>query len=229
MTNLFNSDAYTFQLRQQYSLNASPDTAFWMEKYMKNKFKAFGLKRPQRDVINKEFIADYGFPPQDKLFEVVNMLWQMPEREMQYYAMELLYRFRKQVKKEDICFYENIITQKSWWDTIDYIAVNLVGNYFKNHSEQIPLITSQWMASGNMWLQRICMLFQLKYKKETDYELLFSFIKQLNTSKEFFIQKAIGWALREYAKTNPNEVINFVNNTPLKPLSKREALRRIKT
>ncbi len=227
MHTAFIPKVYTESLRALYMQHRNPETALGMEKYMKNKFKAFGIKRPQRDIINKEFQALNGFPPQNQLYEVVKLLWEMPEREMQYYAMELLFRFRKKIKEEDINCYENIITSKSWWDTIDFIAANLVGYYFKNFPEQIPIITSKWMASGNIWLQRTCILFQLKYKKETAPALLFSFIEPLTSSKEFFIQKAIGWALREYAKTNAQAVIDFVNSTPLKPLSKREALRRI--
>jgi len=86
---------------------------------------------------------------------------------------------------------------------------------------QIP----KWLASGNMWLQRTALLFQLKYKTGTDVELMFQIIRQLAESKEFFIRKAIGWALREYSKTNPAAVMNFVESHPLSNLSKREALK----
>ena len=84
------------------------------------------------------------------------------------------------------------------------------------------------MTSGNMWLQRTCLLFQLHYKEETDKMLMDSIIMSLNTSKEFFIQKAIGWALREYSKTDAQAMINFVENNELAPLSKREALKWLK-
>ena len=96
---------------------------------------------------------------------------------------------------------------------------------FTNYPELIVPFTEKWMTSGNMWLQRTAILFQLKYKSQTDTELLFKYIIALDGSKEFFINKAIGWALREYSKTNPDIVIKFVTGHKLAPLSKREALK----
>ena len=118
-----------------------------------------------------------------------------------------------------------MIITKSWWDTVDRIASRLVGFYFREHKELIEPYTEKWMYYGNMWLQRTALLFQLKYKKETDTDLLFGYIQALAESPEFFIQKAIGWALREYSKTAPKTVKQFVDSTLLAPLSKREALK----
>jgi 3-methyladenine DNA glycosylase AlkD len=86
-------------------------------------------------------------------------------------------------------------------------------------------VTAKWMDSGNMWLQRSALLFQLRYKQQTDEKLLFRYITELTASKEFFIRKAIGWTLREYSKTKPDQVQQFVAKTPMAPLSKKEALR----
>jgi len=121
--------------------------------------------------------------------------------------------------------YQFLIINKSWWDTVDYIASNLVGPYFRIYPEKIAPVTSHWMESRNMWLQRTCLLFQLKYRGDTDTGLLTGFIEQLKDSKEFFIRKAIGWSLREYSKTNPEFVISFVRNNHLSGLSEREALK----
>ncbi|MFT6151359.1 MAG: 3-methyladenine DNA glycosylase AlkD [Flavobacteriales bacterium] len=120
-----------------------------------------------------------------------------------------------------------MITNKSWWDTVDLITTNLVGNYFKLFPEQIIPITKIWMESDNIWLQRTCLIFQLKYKEEIDTDLLTDYILQLKDTKEFFINKAIGWILREYTRTNPEWVIDFVNKHELSNLSKREALKLI--
>jgi 3-methyladenine DNA glycosylase AlkD len=119
--------------------------------------------------------------------------------------------------------YEELITQKSWWDTVDALAAWQVGDYFKKYPDQIIPYTNKWMDSGNMWLQRTCLIFQLKYKEETDFELLKSLIIPLSDSKEFFIQKAIGWALREYSKLFPQRVMDFASNQPMAKLSYREA------
>ncbi len=217
--------SYIENLKTVYRQNANPDFAFWMAKYMKDKFVFYGIKKPDRVIIRKEFHNLFGWPPVENVNEVAALLWQEQERELHYFAMELLYKFRKNSTPPIINLYEEIITSKSWWDTVDYIAVKLVGHYFRTFPEQIGPVTQKWMNSGNMWLQRSCILFQLTYKKETDTDLLFSFIRPCTGSKEFFIQKAVGWALREYSKTNPRAVLSFVEQTPLKPLSKREALR----
>ena len=120
-----------------------------------------------------------------------------------------------------------MITHKSWWDTVDFIAANLVGPYFKSFPGQREKITGKWLSSNNMWLQRSVLLFQLKYKDSLDTDFLADTIHSLTGSEEFFINKAIGWILREYSKTNPQWVRQFVQATSLHPLSKREGLRLI--
>jgi len=133
----------------------------------------------------------------------------------------------KKIEFQDIELFELMITNKSWWDTVDLITTNLVGNYFKLFPEQIIPITKIWIESDNIWLQRTCLIFQLKYKEEIDTDLLTDYILQLKDTKEFFINKAIGWILREYTRTNPEWVIDFVNKYELSNLSKREALKLI--
>ena len=118
-----------------------------------------------------------------------------------------------------------MIVNKSWWDTVDYIAVKLVGKHFENFPELIPKHIKTWNSSGNLWLNRTAILFQLQYKKKTDINLLFDIIEKQAGSREFFIQKAIGWVLREYSKTDENAVRKFVMQTNLSSLSKREALK----
>ena len=119
------------------------------------------------------------------------------------------------------------MSQKSWWDTIDGIAANQLGNYFILYPNKIVEVTNKWMDSENFWLQRCCLLFQLKYRDKTNENLLANLILQLTDSKEFFITKSIGWSLRQYSKFNPEWVRDFVNNNTLQPLSRREALRLI--
>jgi 3-methyladenine DNA glycosylase AlkD len=161
------------------------------------------------------------------LWQIISELWEQPEREYQYFAQGLCAKYLKNAEKEWIEKYESLIISKSWWDTVDFIAATLVGDYFRKFPEMISPVTGRWMDSGNIWLQRSCILFQLKYKKDTNTALLASFIQPLAKSKEFFIAKAIGWALREYSKTDPGWVLDFVTNNTLQPLSKREAIRRI--
>ena len=113
----------------------------------------------------------------------------------------------------------------SWWDTIDFISTKLVAQYFISFPEKRDEVIDRWISSGNLWLRRSAILFQLKYKDRMDIHFLVGIIERLIPSQEFFINKAIGWVLREYAKTNPGWVQSYVETTPLSNLSKREALK----
>jgi 3-methyladenine DNA glycosylase AlkD len=196
-----------------------------MKKYMKDRYDYFGIKSPLRKEIYREHKLKYGLIPQQDTEEIIKWCWQQPQREYQYFAMEFLGRASKKVDQDIINLYVHIITNKSWWDTVDYIAANLVGNYLKQFPQRTEELTSQWMSSNDMWLQRTCLLFQLKYKSAMDTELLHSFISRLAGSKEFFIRKAIGWVLREYSKTDAEFVVDYVNKFQMSGLSQREALK----
>jgi 3-methyladenine DNA glycosylase AlkD len=196
-----------------------------MKAYMRGQYEYFGIASPERRIIFAEHKKKYGLIPGDILNETVKACWQASEREYQYFAMEMLNKVSKKSNPEIIQLYEYMISEKSWWDTIDFIAANLVGSYFKKYPELINSKTAEWMDSDNMWLQRTCLIFQLKYKGQLDTELMESFILKLKDSKQFFIRKAIGWILREYSKTNPEYVKNFVQNNSLSGLSHVEALK----
>jgi 3-methyladenine DNA glycosylase AlkD len=132
-------------------------------------------------------------------------------------------KYKKQLEVDDIVWIEKLIVTKSWWDTVDILATHLAGEYFKKHKNKIDLITNQWNNSDNIWLQRSSLLFQLKYKQNTNVFLLENYILNLKESKEFFIRKSVGWILREYSKTNPAWVIQFLQKNELSNLSVREA------
>ena len=217
--------AYLIPISEAFAENANEDIAFQMKKYMKGKFDYFGIKSPERRALKKEFLDLYGLPGQGQLEDIVKECWQLPQREYQYFIMEILGRLAKKAGDKRIDLYEFMVLNKSWWDTVDYIASNLVGVHFQMFPEQVKPYTKKWMDSGNMWLQRTAILFQLKYKKNTDLVLLSDYIHRLQGSKEFFINKAIGWILREYSKTDPDWVIHFVRNNELANLSRREALK----
>jgi 3-methyladenine DNA glycosylase AlkD len=218
-------DQYIAKLSQILANNADKENAKFMKKYMKDLFPFFGIKSPLRKEIFKQFIKNEGIPSIVELSDVVYALYNRPVRELHYFAMELVDKYSRKLDDSGIKLFEHIIVTMSWWDTVDYIAAHSLSQYFKIHPGMKRPVTKQWMDSGNIWLQRSCILFQLKYKKDTDLELLYSFIHELRQSNEFFIQKAIGWILREYSKINPDEVYKFVRSTQLKPLSSREALR----
>jgi 3-methyladenine DNA glycosylase AlkD len=219
---------YLQPIEASFHQNANPDKAIPMKKYMKNRFDFFGIPSPLRKEIFREHKLKYGLIPAGKEEEIVQWCWQQTEREYQYFAMEFLNKTAKKANEKIIDLYVYTLTRKSWWDTVDFIAANLVGTYLKRFPEKTEALTSEWMASGNMWLQRTCLLFQLKYKSETNTELLQQFISRLSESNEFFIRKVIGWILREYSKTDADFVFSYVAKYPLSALSQREALKWLK-
>lgn len=196
-----------------------------MEKYMRNQFAFFGIKTPERNALMREFLKENGKPPVDELPVIVRSLWRAPQRECQYAAMTLLDKRARYLTKDHLPLIEEIILTGSWWDTIDLIASNMVGRI--HEKDNVDEYLEKWIHSDNFWLNRTAILHQLKYKEKTDEKRLFRYILMHNESKEFFIQKAIGWALREYSKTNPEAVRQFIDRENLAPLSKREGMKHI--
>jgi 3-methyladenine DNA glycosylase AlkD len=196
-----------------------------MKRYMKNKFEFFGIPSPKLRQLSAPFLQRNNLPDAIRVPELAREFWNHQERELQYFSIELLKKYLRHTPIEWIDLYEELITQKSWWDTVDGLAAWQVGDYFKKYPDQVFPRTKKWMNSGKIWLQRTCLIFQLKYKEDTDFELLKSFIIPLSDSKAFFIQKAIGWTLREYSKLFPQRVMDFADNQPMAKLSYREATR----
>lgn len=192
---------------------------------MKHNFDFFGISSPERNSIQKVFMLKEALVDKSQMTESIKQLWLEPQRELQYFAQEYAFKYIKQIEESDIKLYEFMIINKSWWDSIDYVSPKLVAAYFKKYPQNRDAIIKKWLKSKNMWLQRSAILFQLKYKEETDTIFLSYVINSLLGSKEFFINKAIGWILREYGKTNPEWVIIFCKNTDLAPLSRKEGMR----
>ncbi len=222
-------DEYIYPLADRYRAQANPMYAEAMSGYMRHQFEFFGIRHPQRRVAEKKFVKEYGLPSMEVLAELLPELWQQPERDFQYFAIELAATCQYYRHENALSLIETMIMQRSWWDTVDEISSLLVAPYFRQFPEKMHTVAHRWIESENFWLQRTAIIFQRKYKQQTNHELLFALIRRRAGSKEFFIQKGIGWALREYAKTNPEAVRQFVATQPLAGLSKREALKRIGT
>jgi 3-methyladenine DNA glycosylase AlkD len=212
-------------LEAEMERNANPKVALEQKAYMRNQFEFYGLTSDKRREVQKTFLIKGQLPEKNNVDKIIKELWNKPQREYQYFSQEFAFKYIKQVEKEDIELFEYMVINKSWWDTVDLISNKLMGEYFKKYPEQIEHYVKKWVKSNNIWLQRSALLFQLKYKDNLDPILLSSIIHSLLGSKEFFINKAIGWILREYSRTNSNWVIDFVNTTDLNALSKKEALR----
>ena len=218
---------YVRGLKALFEQHADPSQAPGMKKYMRDQFEYLGIKSPQFKELMREFIAANGLPPVNDLDAILRELWSLPQREFQYAANSLLGRLEKQIPASLIKTMEYMIVTKSWWDTVDTIAGGTLGVHFQRFLEVREKYLAKWRKSENFWLRRACILFQLNYKAETDFELLCEIIRENLGAKEFFINKAIGWALRQYARTDPKAVKKFVRATPLHPLSRREAMKHL--
>jgi len=199
-----------------------------MKSYMKNKFDFYGIQSvPRRELYNNFRKTVYKPLTEIELINWTKLLWSQPYREYQLIAMDELKLSFKLINENCIIEVEKFILDKSWWDTVDLLASNIIGKYYKSKLiEQLDdYATNNWINSTNMWLNRTAILVQLGYNKDTNTNLLEKSIVPHLSSTEFFHQKAIGWSLREYSKTNKKWVIEFINKHTLKPLSKREAMK----
>ena len=213
------------QLREVFAQNAHPEKAFGMAKYMKNLFPFVGISSPERKNMVVELRKDFKPKNAQELKNWISLLWEMTEREYQYVGMDYLQRDVNLLEIEDIAYFEFLITTKSWWDSIDLISGNYLGKFLIKYPEIFEETVVLFSKNENMWLNRAAIICQLSYRERTNTDLLERAIVPHLESKEFFHQKAIGWALRQYGKTNPQWVKDFAASHTLKPLSRREALR----
>ena len=218
---------YVSAIRELYRQHANPENAVQMKRYMKNQFEFFGLKKPERVELSKQVIQNQAIPEGETLKEVCRLCFQEDQREMQYFVYDLLGKRTKLLDDSFLDTFEVLILQKSWWDTVDFLAPKLAGKILLKYPNKISQYPGRWIQSENFWLQRSAILFQLDYKEKTNPQLLFSFIQKRADSKEFFLQKAAGWALREYSKTNPDAVREFIENNTLPKLTVREGSKRL--
>ena len=200
-------------LIQAFHSCADREHAAWKEAYMRHLFSVLGLRQPIRKKLQSPYLASL---PK----EAVLKLWGLPEREFQYTGMDLL--LAKGCAEEDLALLQQLITTHSWWDTVDVLAANHCGQYFRKFFKQRTILSS-WIRHPNLWLRRTALLVQLRYKANTDQSLLFDLCRACASEKEPFIQRAIGWALREYGKTEPKAVRAFLKSEKLLPLAHREA------
>ena len=216
---------YVNTLRTLFHSHVDTVAAAPMKAYMRDQFEYLGIKMPNQRALLREFIAKHGLPELEELPTVLLALWALPEREFQYAALGLLGQFEGSLPPDFIDTIEVLLTTKSWWDTVDSLTTHTVGIHFRRYPQVRERALGRWRQSDDIWLRRTCILFQNKYKTETDFDLLKAIICENLGSKEFFVNKAIGWALREYTRVDPDGVRAFVAETALAPLSAREALK----
>ena len=201
-----------------------------MKSYLKHRFDLYGIRAPQRKQFFKGFWANHKEELKANWQDITTWMWDQDYRDYHYLAMDIIGNIEKTLSKEDLPLIEKFIVNHSWWDTVDFLASHGVGQILK-HDETFQMeIADRYMKSDNMWLQRTAIVFQLFYKKATNQDLLFAVIDETLGSKEFFINKATGWALRQYAKTDPAAVRQYVDlqRPKLSGLTLREATKYLK-
>lgn len=207
---------------------ADPQRAADLAAYMKGHFRFYGVAAPERRRVQRDTLGDWRDPDPDELVDFARACWAADERELQYAACDVLRRHTGRLRAADLGVLEELITTRSWWDTVDVLAARVVGPLVAAHPE-LRSAMERWLASGDLWLERAAILHQLGYRGETDEAFLFRACLTHAASTEFFHRKAIGWALREYAKVSPDEVRSFVaeHHDELSGLSRREALKHL--
>lgn len=214
-------------LRAAFAHHTDAANASIMAAYMKHVAPFFGIKAPLRRALVKEHKHLYGPPPLDELPAIVRSAFACPEREMHHTAVDLLVAHARRLGPEHLPFLEELITTKSWWDTVDALAVNGVGVVLRRHPREIARWNKRWIRSADKWLVRTAILFQNRWKDDTDRALLFANIERQAGHPDFFVRKAIGWALRQLAFTDPEAVRTFVRTHALAPLSVHEAMKHL--
>jgi 3-methyladenine DNA glycosylase AlkD len=211
-------------IEQRFRASANSDNASEMAKYMKGIAPFFGIKSADRRSIQKEWFKTLHPLERTEFWTLIHSLWEKNEREFQYLAVDLLnMQPKKKYHPEDSQELERLITTKSWWDTVDLLASNYLGKYLMIFPDEGKVLIEKWRHSDNLWLKRSCLIFQLKYGKKTDVDLLKSLILQFYLMNEFFIQKAIGWSLRQLSKSDVESVRKILSDIPLKGIALREA------
>jgi 3-methyladenine DNA glycosylase AlkD len=214
------------RLREQLAIVADPERAKAMAAYMRHQFPFLGVPSPKLKLALRA--AQPGRLGQAELTAVSRKLWALPQREYQYAACALLTRFVKGCGPDFLEVAHDLVVAKSWWDTVDSLASHTVGTLVRNHPRLVTTM-DEWIGSENLWLARTALLYQLQYKEATDVDRLFRYALTKANHTDFFMRKAIGWALRQYAWTAPETVRAFVltHEAKFSGLTRREALKNL--
>ncbi len=203
-----------------------------MAAYMKHRFAFLGVTAPVRERLTRRVFAALPAPAAADVVATAEACWQLPEREYQYVGAGLLHRHERLLPPSALGALEGLITAKSWWDTVDDLAAHPVGAIVRRHPDR-RAVMDQWLADDDIWLDRSAIIHQILAKEATDEAWLFTACASRAEDREFFIRKAIGWALRSYAHRGPAEAAAVraflaAHDDRLSGLTKREALRRVR-
>lgn len=211
-------------VQSEFAALADPQKAAGMQAYLKTEMPCYGIQKPQRQVVLRE--VKRRFPPRSRRqYEAaIKALWRLPHREEKYAAMEYAHQWPQWITAESIPLYERMIRDGAWWDLVDFAAIRLVGQVRLQQRRDLRSTIRAWLDDDDLWIRRTVLISQIGHKQQTNEKELFAHCRRLAHESDFFIRKAIGWALREYSKTQPDAVRSFLleNQRRLSPLSFRE-------
>lgn len=220
-------------IRAALQAKADPVRAAGVQKYMKSAMPYYGVTMPVQRRIWRQVFEAHEFGSRDELHAVALELWREASFREERYAAIALTDQRRYASWQDVAAtstYEEMIVTGAWWDYVDAIATHQLGDVLRRIPRRMNPLMRRWAkASESMWKRRAAILCQIRFKNVTDLDLLYSCIEPNLSHEDFFIRKAIGWALRQYAWTDPREVKRYVaaHRARLSPLSVREALKNV--
>jgi 3-methyladenine DNA glycosylase AlkD len=222
------ADTVIERLTAVYGAAADPERAAAMRAYMKDVAPFLGIPSPERRALSRSVLQGTPGPDERDCTAVALRCWRLPEREYQYFAVDLLRRHVRRLSSGFLPVSRHLVTTVPWWDTVDALAAHVVGGLVAAD----PALTADmdaWIEDDDLWVVRTALLHQLRYGERTDAGRLFAYCLRQSGHPDFFVRKAIGWSLREYAKTDPDAVRDFLarEGGRFAPLSVREALKNI--
>ncbi|MEN9693430.1 MAG: hypothetical protein RLZZ330_1074 [Actinomycetota bacterium] len=226
-TKPFNEKDFVAGLVLELNKKANKKRAAEMSAYMRNLFPFLGVNAPERTVILRVVSAQFEKPSQAQIVKVLKTLWEKPEREFHIIGTEFLNKNKKQLDSSFVTKHAKyFITHNSWWDSVDSLRGAI--SYLVASDPELDEVMYQWIESENKWLVRSAIIHQLLLKGDTDPVKLFALCERRHKDTEFFIAKAVGWALRDFSYVDAEAVKRFVRLHPdMTPLAKREALKAI--
>ena len=211
-------------LRAALEAVADPERAEPMAAYMKHHFPFLGVPTPARRAAQKPTLDTLAGADGEAVLALAEACWREPERELQQVGADALRRFVSVLEPHQLSRVGALVTTRAWWDTVDTLAIHTVGPLVAGHSDLVAVM-DRWIEDPDRWLARTAILHQLLWKADTDAQRLFRYADRRASDQDFFIRKALGWALRQYARTDPEAVWAFVDaqRDRLSALTLREA------
>lgn len=214
-------------LTAELEVAAEPERAPRMRAYMKGRFEFLGVPSPARRRAAAPFIASFKGEGEEVLLRAAATLWSMPQREYAYVAADLLRRYEQRLSPDALARLHALVVSDPWWDGVDSLA-HVVGAVVRAHPEAAGVMDT-WARDDDMWVVRVAIIHQLGWKADAEPERIFGYCLEHAGHRDFFVRKAIGWALRDLARTYPDMVRSFVtaHSDALSPLSVREATKHL--